>query len=471
MPLQNEKLFMLRSGEGEMKVRLIYRTVPLLVLLSWAAGTGISAGFQDEETLVLTDAVDMGLRTHPRILAAEANESASFAAIGRARADKYPLINTQASLTQFQKPMIVAPLHGFDPTNPPQFEKTLIRGDVSFGYKLYDGGARKSRVAGAEARSAGASAVKASARSALAAEIAYAYLEVLTADGVLAAQMERIEALSSERRRVDLLLTEGRAARVELSRVDAALAQAEAERVASEARLKLAERELARLIEVEPGETRVDNLRSVRLRDQALSEEWAEWLEAAKASSPELERAERSVDSADAEWRVARAARIPEVGVLAAYQGFGSTNGGGSLEWSAGVGLTYPIFTGGARTNAILEAEARLRQAREKLRVIELDIQKGIDWALTVAVETRALAEAVDETVHHQSEVARIEQLSLEAGAGLQSDYLRAEADLADARSALVVARHQEIAAWIELARVAGVLLPDWMERHLEGVR
>jgi outer membrane protein len=141
------------------------------------------------------------------------------------------------------------------------------------------------------------------------------------------------------------------------------------------------------------------------------------------------------------------------------------------LEWSAGVGLTYPVFTGGARTNAILEAEARVRQAREELRVIELEIQKGIDYALTVAVETRALVAAVAESVHHQTEVARIEQLSLEAGAGLQSDYLRAEADLADARSALVVARHQEIAAWIELARVAGVLLPDWLERHLEGVR
>jgi outer membrane protein len=455
-----------------MENRFIYRkAIPLLVVFFGLVETGKSAGFQIEESLVLMDAVDMGLSAHPRIRAAEANESASFAAIGRAKADKYPFINSQASLTQFQKPMIVAPLHGFDPTNPPQFEKTLIRGDVSFGYKLYDGGARKSRVAGAEARSAGASAVEASTRSALAAEIAYAYLEVLTADGVLAAQKERIEALGAERRRVDLLLSEGRAARVALSRVEASLARAEAERVASEARLKLAERDLARLIEVEPDETRVDNLRSVRLQDQALSEEWAEWLEAARASSPELERAQHNVEAADAEWHVARAARIPEVGILAAYQGFGSTNGGGSLEWSAGVGLTYPVFTGGARTNAILEAEARLRQAREELRVIELEIQKGIDWTLTVAVETRALVEAVDETVHHQTEVARIEQLSLEAGAGLQSDYLRAEADLADARSALVVARHQEIAAWIELARVAGVLLPDWLERHLEGVR
>jgi outer membrane protein len=405
------------------------------------------------------------------MLAARANESASLAVVGQANADKYPFIHTQASLTRFQKPMIVAPLHGLDFTNPPQFEKTLIRGDVAVGYKLFDGGARKSRMAGAEAQAAGASALEASTRSALISEVARAYLEVLTADGLLAAQRERIEALDAERRRVDLLLSEGRAARVELLRVDAARAEAEAKRVAARARLQLAERDLARLIEVTPERTRVGNLRSVGLEAAALSDDWKEWLDAARASSPDLERAQRAVEVADAARRAAGATRAPEVDLSAAYLGYGSTAGGGSLEWQAGVGVTYPVFTGGARSNAILEANARLEQAREELRLIELEIEKGVDRALTVAVETRALVAALTESVQHQTEVARIEQLSLEAGAGTQTDYLRAEADLARARSVLVEAQHGEIAAWVELARVAGVLTQDWLERHLEGVR
>jgi outer membrane protein len=457
-----------------MKRRITLPIISFLVLLNGLEATETVVRLQgavSRDMLALADAVDLGLLTHPSVLAARANESASLAVVGRANADKYPLIHTQASLTRYQKSMIVAPLHRFDFTDPPQFEKTLIRGDVAVGYKLFDGGARKSRVAGAEAQAAGASAVEASARSALIAEVARAYLEVLTANGVLAAQSERIGALDAERQRVSLLFTEGRAARVELLRVDAARAQAEAERVAARARLHLAERELARLIEVTPERTRVGNLRSVRLEAAALSDEWTEWLDAARTSSPDLERAQRAVEAAEAGRRAAGAARVPEVDILAAYLGYGSTAGGGSLEWQAGVGVTYPVFTGGARSNAILEADARLEQAREELRLIEIEIEKGVDRALTVAVETRALVAAVAESVQHQTEVARIEQLSLEAGAGTQTDYLRAEADLARARSVLVEARHGEIAAWVGLARVAGVLARDWLERYLEDVR
>jgi outer membrane protein TolC len=71
----------------------------------------------------------------------------------------------------------------------------------------------------------------------------------------------------------------------------------------------------------------------------------------------------------------------------------------------------------------------------------------------------------------HQTEVARIELLSLEAGAGTQTDYLRAEADLARARSLLVEAQHTEIAAWVEVARVVGELTPEWLARTVEAAR
>ena len=62
----------------------------------------------------------------------------------------------------------------------------------------------------------------------------------------------------------------------------------------------------------------------------------------------------------------------------------------------------------------------------------------------------------------------RIRRLSLQAGSGTQTDYLDAETDLVRARASLVEARHAEIAARIELARVAGELTPDWLERTVD---
>jgi outer membrane protein TolC len=75
---------------------------------------------------------------------------------------------------------------------------------------------------------------------------------------------------------------------------------------------------------------------------------------------------------------------------------------------------------------------------------------------------------AITRAVDHLAEVARIEQLALEVGAGTQTDYLRAAAELARTRAALVESRHAEIAATVELARLTGDLSTAWLERALE---
>jgi len=53
----------------------------------------------------------------------------------------------------------------------------------------------------------------------------------------------------------------------------------------------------------------------------------------------------------------------------------------------------------------------------------------------------------------------------VQVGSGTETDYLDAEATLLSNRAALVQARHAEIAARIELARVTGVLTPEWLTR------
>ena len=59
----------------------------------------------------------------------------------------------------------------------------------------------------------------------------------------------------------------------------------------------------------------------------------------------------------------------------------------------------------------------------------------------------------------------RIEKLRLSAGAGVETDYLRAEADLLAARANAAEARNRAAAARAELARIAGELTPEWVAR------
>ncbi len=440
-----------------------------LTALSFAA-EGRAQEAMGGERLSLSEAVAMARETHPSLGAARAGEDAATAALGQAKSRWWPQLGSQAGVTRHQEPMVVAPIHGFTPEQFEriEFQKTLIQGNASLAWTVFDGGARVNGIRGARAGAAGAAAGRAATEMLLAARVTRAYLEVLTARGVLDAQEQRINALQAERRRVDQLLTEGQAAQVELLRVDAALAEAEAQQVATRTRLDLAERELARLLGVAPVETRFERLVPVRLSDEAPPADRFDLAARAKSSNPELERSRQNVEAAEASHRVAKAAWIPAVNLGGAYQLFSSDAGNTTMEWNVGIAVSYPLFTGGARSNAVGQAGAQARLAREELRLAELGIEEGVDRALNASLETQALVSALRRAVQLQMEVARIEQLSLDAGAGTQTDYLRAEAELARARSLLVEAQHAEIAARVELARVVGELTTEWLNSNVE---
>jgi outer membrane protein TolC len=444
-------------------------TLAGLAALGFAtAGRAQEADWRDG--LTLSEAVTLARETHPSLGAARAGEDAASAALGQAKSRWWPQLGSQAGVARYQEPMIVAPIHGFtqDQFEHIEFQRTLIQGNASLTWTVFDGGARVNGIRGARAGAAGATAGRAATEMVLTAQVTRAYLGVLTASGVLAAQGQRIGALQAERRRVDQLLTEGQAAQVELLRVDAALAEAEAQQVASRTRLDLAERELARLVGIAPGASRFERLLPVRLSGRATLEDRAVLAEQAKSNNPELERSRQNVQAAEASHRVARAAWIPAVNLGGAYQLFSSDAWNTTTEWNVGIAVSYPLFTGGARSNAVGRAGAEARLAREESRLAELGVEEGVDRALNAVLETRALVSALRRAVQLQTEVARIEQLSLDAGAGTQTDYLRAEADLARARSLLVEAEHAEIAARVELARVVGELTTEWLNRNVE---
>jgi outer membrane protein TolC len=128
------------------------------------------------------------------------------------------------------------------------------------------------------------------------------------------------------------------------------------------------------------------------------------------------------------------------------------------------------LFQGGARAAAISAATSRARAAAEQSRAAELELEAALDRAFATAREARARVIAMTRAVDHLTEIARIEQLALDAGAGIQTDFLRAEADLRRSRAALIEAQYGEILARVELARLTGELSADWLATIVESV-
>ena len=440
-------------------IRGVLRVATFVATLVGAAAF-CTAGSATAQTMTLADAVDAALRGHPAVAAATARMSAAEEAGDAARAAWLPGAAVSATLTRFQEPMIVAPLHGLDLSSPPTFDRTLVQGRLGLQYTLFDGGARSARIRGADAaHEASGYARDATAMDILEQTVA-AYVGVLSARAVLEASEAQVVALQAEHERAERALATGTTAEVEVLRAAATLQEARAEEASASARVGLADRALARLIGTDADDVSERALADVGTR--------ATPPDGAAATSPLVLRASRTVAAAEARLVEERGGRLPSLEAGAGLLDYGTISGDHVLEWQAGLQMSWPLFTGGARSAAVRRAAAEVAAAERDLEATRLYVDQTADAARTAVVEADARAEALALAVTQWEEVARIEALTLAAGSGVQHDLLRAEAGLFGARAGHAAARYEAIVAGARLARAQGTLDRTWITEALE---
>ncbi|MBI4520260.1 MAG: TolC family protein [Gemmatimonadetes bacterium] len=422
----------------------------------------------DSLVLTLSEAVTAALAQHPSVAAGQARLDGARALTGEAEAARLPWLAVDGVANRFQEPMVVAPLHGFDIRQPPEFDRVLVQASASVSYTVFDGGARGARIDRARAQAAEAGVGVAASRITLVLSVVETYLRARATRELLDAHDRRIAALTAERDRVERLLAVGRAARVEVLRVEAALSQAQAERIAAAAQLDVAQRDLTRAMGADLDRVRRRSLASVALGPGAAPAGREDVLARALAGNADIGRARSRVGATAAGRDEARAAWLPKLQLAGRFVEYGGGGGDFQGEWQGGVQLSYPLFTGGQRVSTSERAAAEERAAREDLRLAELRVGEVVDRALAALESAVARVAALTAAEARAGEVARIEQLALDVGAGVQTDYLTAEAELLSVRAALTEARQSRVLAAVELARVMGDLSAEWVDRNLE---
>lgn len=418
--------------------------------------------------VTVREAAERALERHPSVPAATARQRGARADLQRSRADGWPDLSVSGSATQYELPMIVRPIHDFQPGATPPFDRTLVQGAAKLRYTLFEGGRRGARVRAARAELDAAGAGLEGARQRLLADVVEAYLRVLSRRRVLTAHDRRRDALRAELHRVGEQLEVGRAARVDRLRVEATLARAEAERVSVREELETAWRTLGRLMGADPEELRSRGLADLRPTADDPSGRM-ELYDRARAHNPRLREAGRRVGAADAAVGVARGRRLPRLDLEGAWVDRGSAGGDFQAEWNVGLQVSMPVFTGGRISASVARAEADRRHAEASLRLALLEVEARVDRALAARTAARGRVASLETAVVRAEEVARIERLRLETGAGTQPDYLDAEAALLETRARLAEARNEAVEARVEIARVTGELGRGWLERHLAG--
>jgi outer membrane protein TolC len=304
-------------------------------------------------------------------------------------------------------------------------------------------------------------------RQELIAQVVDAYLRVVGEREVLAAHDSRNAALDSQLTHAGLRREVGRAADVEVLRLEAAVAAAQADRVTHRTGLATAEGDLYRLVG-DTGAASAGQLMTIRLL-HASRPDRETVVKAARAANPDLIAAGKQRDAAIAARAIARGSRWPELKAIGSYVDYGDSDGDHTAEWNAGVVLSWPLFTGGANAGALSRADANARAVSEQVDLKDLEVRAAADRALSAIDEADARVAALERAVASQTEVVRIERLSIETGSGTQTDYLAAEAGLLSAQAGLIEARHAAINARVALARLTGILEEEWISSNLES--
>lgn len=416
------------------------------------------------DTLTVNWAVDAALLHYPAISAALANAEGADAGGRAARSAWWPYLSFNGNVTRFQLPMLIRPLHELD-ANQIQFDRNLVQGNLFLDFLVLDGGGRRARIRQADAATAAAEAGFEATEMAVIQLAVGAFLQVETLREVLAAEEARVTAFEEERNRAQLFLDAGRAPQVELFRAEAALSHATADMAMTAAALQAAEDQLARVTGIGSVDVRERFMAPVRLDVGPPPTP-----PSVDSLHPILRQAWSGVLQAEAVRSETKAEWIPNLGISAGMRQYGTTSGSFTNEWQAGVVLSYPLFTGFRRSREIERSDALLTAAREEYRLRRLEVEQELDESRAALQEADARVSALERAVTQFREVARIEALTLEAGAGVQRDFLDAQAALFQAEASLAQARSLRVAARVREASALGSLDRSWILTNLESM-
>lgn len=188
----------------------------------------------------------------------------------------------------------------------------------------------------------------------------------------------------------------------------------------------------------------------------ALTDE--ELIELVERQSPVVQTAEADVIASEASLRSARTQYFPTLRASGGYDWFNqdASFNGGRTSWSTRLSLSYPIFNGFSREDAVQRANVQANVSRIQLDAARRQVRADLERVLTslrLAEEQIALAA---EAVEVAAEDLRVVEERYRLGAATSIDLLQSQAALVEAEQALVNARYDYLIARAQLEALVG---------------
>ncbi len=343
---------------------------------------------------------------------------------------------------------------------------------------LYTGGRVKNSKRAAEAAARAAVLTAQQTEQELAAQTIIAYLGVLRGQELLTVADSNLDT-SRERRRISgVRFDAGAAARLEVLRADAELANAQQNRIAASNSLAQSKAAVNILL-ARPPETplRVEPIEELTLPAIALPAvarfplaEQATAIAnggAVPASTdlrgvvatglPSLLATQENIIAAEFNEKAQKSQRKPNIGISLTGLLRDPVGAIGRSILGAGVSLAQTLFDGGRISSQVREANASLSQARLGFVGQQLQVANAIEGSLLTLDSARKKLASTDTAVLSAAEALRAAQLAFTAGAGTPLDVTDSQNALLQAQTNAVNARFDVAQAQVQLAAATAI--------------
>ncbi|MGD9788836.1 MAG: TolC family protein [Sulfuricellaceae bacterium] len=404
----------------------------------------------EKAALALLDVVDLALCHNPQTREVWANARVQAAQAGVARAAYLPTLDGK---------LVAARKRPDNGATYRQNDATL-----TFGYLLYDFGARSAALENARQLLAAAGATQDATVQAVFLSAVQAYYQAQTAEAALAAARESERASRESLKAAEVRYRVGSGTPADRLQAQTAWSQAVLNRIAAEGSLKGAQGALANVI----GRDAHRGVPLAPMADAAPAEGFERDVEAlvaeARRRRPDLRAAESQVKAAQANTDAARAAGRPTLSFAATAGNQGIEGSAYQHSGSLGVTLNIPLFSGFATTYKVRAAEAQAdARAAQRDRVslqVALDVWNANHGLATATQSLRSAADLLASAL--QSEGVALGRYR--AGVGSILDVLNAQSALAAARQQKVQAAYNWNVARAALAQAMGSLDFDFLQ-------
>lgn len=413
--------------------------------------------------LSLADALQHALTNNAGILQAQQEVVVAQRQAGIARAQRWPILSADGG-ERFR----VRPTHLFMATKTGDFTDTRFSRNVfTYGANafipIYTGGRIRQDILIADLGLQLSDLRLRQTRDDLIFNVSGSYYRILSLEKVVEARQRSVDALEEARRVLELQVRVGRAAQVDLLRVESRLANVRQDLVQARNLLDVTYYVLNTLLGIDDPSYRPRLTEKLEFQPYGVS--LLESIEKALQQRPEFRARQLELEIQRHRVEAAKAVQRPQVALnVALYAGMtgihtrgiiGNRTSDAQSDWGALVGVTFPFFDLNLRRRQSRE-EAAVVSAQRAVDKARLDITLEVERAYLNILNAAERVRATEAGLTSAREAFRIQTLALNVGRGIITDLLQSQAELlaAEEQNAAALADHKT--AQVELQRAIG---------------